>query len=64
VVNEWGNGGNESRQVSGEETNASEPPITCRNALDVIKTSCADYNWDQLGGSLLTAQVVTGIEAA
>jgi len=64
VVNELGKGGTRSRQVRGEETNASEPLITCRKTLDVIKTRGADYNWDQLGGSLPTAQVVTGIKAA
>ncbi len=64
VVNEFGKGGTRSRQVSGEETNASEPLITCRNTLDVIKTSCADYSWEKLGGCLLTAQAVAGIEAA
>jgi hypothetical protein len=64
VVNELGNGGRQSRQVRAEETNASEPLTTCRKTLAVIKTSCADISWDQLGGSLLTAQVVTGIKAA
>ena len=64
VVNEFGKGGTRSRQVSDEETNASEPLITCRKTLAVIKTSCAEYSWDQLGGSLLTAQVVAGIKAA
>ena len=64
VVNEFGKGGTRSRQVSDEETNASEPLITCRNALDVIKTSGADYRWEKLGGSLLTAQAVAGIKAA
>jgi hypothetical protein len=64
VVNECGKGGTRSRQVSDEETNASEPLITCRKTLDVIKTSGADSIWDQLGGSLPTAQVVTGIKAA
>jgi hypothetical protein len=64
VVNEFGKGGTRSRQVSDEETNASEPLITCRKTLDVIKTSCADNGWEELGGSLPTAQVVTGIKAA
>jgi hypothetical protein len=52
------------RQVRGEETNASEPLITCRKTLDVIKTSCAGINWDEHGGSLPTAHAVTGIKAA
>jgi hypothetical protein len=64
VVNEFGKGGTPSRQVSDEETNASEPPITCRKTLVVIETSCADISWEKLGGSLLTAQAVTGIKAA
>jgi hypothetical protein len=64
VVNELGIGGNQSRQVRGEETNASEPLTTCRKTLGVTKTSCAGISWDQLGGSLLIAQVVTGIKAA
>ena len=38
VVNEIGKGGLTVRQVSGEETNASEPLITCRKTLAVIKT--------------------------
>jgi hypothetical protein len=50
--------------VGAEETNASEPLITCRNTLDVIETRGADISWDELGGSLPTAQAVTGIKAA
>ena len=48
----------------GEETNASEPLMMCRNTLDVIETRCTDIIWDELGGCLLTARVVTGIKAA
>jgi hypothetical protein len=50
--------------VSDEETNASEPLITCRKTLDAIKTSGAETNWEELGRSLLTAQVVAGIKVA
>ena len=59
VVNESGDG-----PVRGEETNASEPLITCRKTLDVIETRCAAIIEDKPGGSLPTAQVVTGIKAA
>jgi hypothetical protein len=64
VVNELAKGRARLCQVCGEETNASEPLTTCRKTLDVIKTRSADIAWDQLGRSLLTAQVVTGIKAA
>ena len=64
VVNESAKGRARLCQVSSEETNASEPLTTCRKTLGAIKPRCADIAWDQLGRSLLTAQVVTGIKAA
>lgn len=64
VVNESAKGRTPFCQVGVDETNASEPLTTCRKTLDAIETSCADINWDQLGGSLPTAQAVTGKKAA
>jgi hypothetical protein len=46
------------------ETNTSEPLTKCRNSKDVIKTGRALLARDKSGGYLLTAQVVTGMEAA
>jgi len=46
------------------KANVSEPWMTCRNALDDIKTKLAFLAWDEPGGSLLTGQVVSGIYAA
>ncbi len=46
------------------KANVSEPWMTCRNALDDIKTKLVFLAWDESGGSLLTGQVVSGIYAA
>jgi hypothetical protein len=64
VVNESAKRQNVILSGMGEEANASEPLMTCRNTFDVTETRCADIIWDKLGGCLLTARVVTGIKAA
>ena len=46
------------------ETNASEPLTKCRNSKDAIKTGRELLARDKSGRYLLTAQVVTGMEAA
>jgi len=46
------------------ETNTSEPLITCRKRRDVIKTRGESLTWDKSGGSLSTARMVAGMEAA
>lgn len=42
----------------------SEPLLTCRNALDDIKTRASFWAWDKSGGDLPTAQAVSGMEVA
>jgi hypothetical protein len=46
------------------ETNTSEPLIKCRKRRDAIKTGRKSLARDKSGRYLLTAQVVTGMEAA
>jgi len=46
------------------KANESKPLMTCRNLLDDIKTRFAILAWDKPGGSLLTAQTVSGMEVA
>lgn len=46
------------------KANESKPWMTCRNLLDDIKSGSAWPTRDELGGSLLTAQVVSGMYAA
>jgi len=50
--------------VSAMETNTGESLIKCRKRKDVIKTRGESLTWDEPGGSLLTGQAVTGMEAA
>jgi hypothetical protein len=47
-----------------KETNASEPLKKCRNSIGEIKTEGIRYFGINLGGNLLTAQMVSGIKAA
>lgn len=42
----------------------SEPPLTCRNASDGIKTRLDALAWEEPGGNLPTAQAVSGMEVA
>jgi hypothetical protein len=46
------------------KANESKPWMTCRNLLDDIKSGSAWLTRDEPGGSLLTAQVVSGMYAA
>ncbi len=46
------------------KANESKPQMTCRNALDDIKTELGFLARDESGGSLLTGQVVSGMYAA
>jgi hypothetical protein len=46
------------------KANVSEPLMKCRKRLDDIKTRPCVWPWDEPGGSLLTAQVVSGMKAA
>jgi hypothetical protein len=43
---------------------SNEPQETCRKVLDDIETRAAFWPWDESGGDLLTAQAVSGIDAA
>ena len=65
VVSVDGNGGARLRQVRVKETNASEPLMTCRN----VSKRCRNRDLDfcpatQVGGSLLTGQLTSGMKAA
>lgn len=44
--------------------NASEPPMTCRNANGGIKTETGSLSQDKFGDYLSIAQTVPGIEVA
>jgi hypothetical protein len=46
------------------KANESEPLLKCRKALDDIKTEDCVWPWDESGGSLLTAQAVSGTKVA
>jgi hypothetical protein len=46
------------------EDERSEPLRTCRKRRDVIETELQSLARDELGGSLLTARVVTGTKTA
>jgi hypothetical protein len=50
--------------VDVEETNTSEPLITCRKRRNVIKTRRESLTWDKSGRNLFTAQAVAGMKAA
>jgi hypothetical protein len=64
VVSELGKGRARPDQVSVEETNASEPLMTCRKRRDDVETTGQSLTWDKLGGCLLTARAASGMEAA
>jgi len=46
------------------ETSTSESLIKCRKHRDAIKTRGESLTWDKPGGSLLTGQAGTDMEAA
>ena len=64
VVSELGKGRVRPDQVSIEETNASEPLMTCRKRRNDVETTGESLPWDKLGGCLLTARAASGMEAA
>ena len=53
-----------ARQVWAKKASASDPLMTCRNHLDDAKTGSGGPARDEPGGSLLTGQVVSGMEVA
>jgi len=52
------------RCVRFKKMNASEPPMTCRNDKDGIKTEVGLLLQEEPGRYLVTAQAVPGIEVA
>jgi len=49
VVSVRGKGGHRARQVTPQKTNASEPPIRCRNRIvDAIETGLLSRAWDKV----------------
>ena len=52
------------RQVRVKKANGIEPLMTCRKRRDDIKTEASRYLGMSLGGSLLTAQAVSGMKVA
>ena len=50
VVSVAAKGGTRSRQVGSGEASASEPLMTCRNAMDDVETGGASSSRDKLGG--------------
>lgn len=52
VVSVRGKGGHRARQVTPQKTNASKPPIRCRNRIvDAIKTGPLSRAWDKVEGA-------------
>jgi hypothetical protein len=47
-----------------KKTNTSEPPLTCRNYTNGVKTGEVMLPRDESGRCLLTAQAASGIEVA
>lgn len=65
VVSVAGKGGARLRQVWIEETNASEPLMTCRNVFKWCRNRSLDFcSVTKVGGRLLTAQLTPGMKAA
>lgn len=46
------------------KANESEPQVSCRNAVDDIKTGAQPLPWDKSGGCLFIGQMVSGMYAA
>jgi hypothetical protein len=53
-----------SCQVRVKETNASEPPMTCRKRRNGVKTGGESLTRDESGGNLLIAQAAPGMKVA
>jgi hypothetical protein len=51
-------------QVCVEETNESEPLMTCRKRMNDVETTGESLLWDKSGGCLLTARAASGMKAA
>ena len=52
VVSVRGKGGHRARQVTPQKTNASKPPIRCRNRIvDAIETRLLSRVWDKVEGA-------------
>jgi RNA-directed DNA polymerase len=64
VVSELGKGRARPDQVGIEETNASEPLMTCRKRRDDVETTAESFPWDKFGGYLFTARAASGIKTA
>ncbi|MCP4978390.1 MAG: hypothetical protein GY931_19765 [Maribacter sp.] len=54
----------EADQVYFKETNASEPSMGSRKALDVVKTVNPRYLRDKSEGNQITDRMATGLKAA
>jgi hypothetical protein len=54
----------EMRQVGTEKANVSEPLMNCRKRSDDIETRVQLLPWEEPGGDLLTALVVSGTKVA
>lgn len=63
-MSELGKGRVRPDQVSVEETNASEPLMTCRKRRNDVQTTGESLPWDKLGGCLLMARAASGMKAA
>jgi len=64
VVSESGKGRARPDQVRIEETNASEPLMTCRKRRDDVETTAKSFPWDKPGRCLFTARAASGIKTA
>ncbi len=64
VVSELGKGRVRPDQVSIEETNESEPLMTCRKRRNDVQTTGKSLPWDKPGGCLLMARAASGMKAA
>lgn len=63
-MSELGKGRAQPDQVCIEETNASEPLMTCRKRRNDVETTGESLLWDKLGGCLLMARAASGMKAA
>ena len=64
VVNVVGKVAARLRQARIEETNASEPLMTCRNQINDVETRFAVWAWDKSKMSLFSAWAASGMEVA
>jgi hypothetical protein len=64
VVRELGKGRARPGQVRTVESNASEPPMTCRKRRNGVKTGGESLPRDQSGGNLSTARAASGMKEA